>query len=302
MSDRPTPEYDQEQAPVLAKTAARWTGWTGRLPLTLTIGVSMVAVFVVMALISVVYVPFATDQIDIAGRLQPPSLLHWLGTDHLGRDVLSMIMEGTQTSMLVAFGAVAIGAGLGVPLGLLASAKPGPVDDMVMRGNDVIFAFPAIILAVLIAALLGPGTANAIIAIGVFNIPVFAQTARGAARILWQQDFILSARTVGMSTLQISRIHILPNCLSLLAVQATIQFSLAIAAEAALSYIGLGAQPPTPSWGRMLNDAQTLFDWAPWLSVFPGLAIFLTVLALNLAGDGLRDLLDPRRSVRHDRP
>lgn len=267
-------------------------------PLSFLIGASVTAVFALMAFVSLVFVPYDPGAIDIGGRFAAPSFAHWFGTDHLGRDILSMIMRGAQTSVAVALLAVLIGAGIGVPLGLVAAARGGVAEEALMRGTDIVFAFPAVIMAILITAVLGPGVMNAVIAIGVFNTPVFAQMTRGAARGLWRREFILSARVAGKGAFRISLEHILPNIVSLLVVQATIQFSLAIAAEAALSYIGLGAQPPTPSWGRMLNDAQTMFGWAPWISVFPGLAIVLSVLGLNMLGDGLRDMLDPRLTPR----
>jgi len=206
-----------------------------------------------------------------------------------------MVMVGAQTSISVAFIAVGIGMGLGVPLGLSAAAyRGGLLDEFIMRGNDLIFAFPSLLIAIMITAVFGPSAVNAIIAIGIFNIPVFARLSRGAALPLWTRDFILSARVAGKGYARISVEHILPNITNLLVVQGTIQFSLGILAEAGLSYVGLGVQPPTPSWGRMLAESQTLISIAPHLALFPGFAILLTVLGLNLAGDGLRDLLDPR--------
>ena len=239
--------------------------------------------------------------LDIGNKLAPPSAEHLLGTDHLGRDMLSMIMAGARTSIAVALVAVGIGIGLGVPLGLWAAARKGSLtDEIVMRGNDLVFAFPSLVIAILITAVFGPSAVNAIIAIGIFNIPVFARVARGAALTLWTQDFILAARVAGKKSARISVEHILPNIANLLIVQGTIQFSLGILAEAGLSYVGLGTQPPTPSWGRMLADAQTFIYGNPLLAILPGLAIVLTVLGLNLMGDGLRDALDPRlqRSIR----
>ena len=221
-----------------------------------------------------------------------------MGTDHFGRDILSMIMVGARTSIAVALVAVGIGMGVGVPLGLWAAARRGSlVDEVIMRGNDLVFAFPAIVIAILITAVFGAGAINAIIAIGIFNIPVFARITRGAALSLWQREFIMAARVAGKSAARISFEHILPNVANLLIVQGTIQFSLGILAEAGLSYVGLGAQPPVPSWGRMLADAQTMVSIAPHMALMPGFAIILTVLGLNLMGDGLRDLLDPRLRV-----
>ena len=199
-------------------------------------------------------------------------------------------------SIAVALVAVGIGLGLGLPLGLLAAAHPGTwIDEAVMRANDLVFAFPSLVIAILITAALGPSALNAIIAIGIFNVPVFARVARGAALPLWTLDYIRAARVAGKGAARISLQHVLPNIAPVLIVQATIQFSLGILAEAGLSYVGLGAQPPTPSWGRMLAEAQTLTALAPHVAIVPGLAIVLTVLGLNLLGDGLRDALDPRR-------
>jgi peptide/nickel transport system permease protein len=265
-----------------------------RLHLGFAVGCGLSALFVLAALLSLVWSPYGVLGVDVAERLRPPSAAHWFGTDHLGRDVLSMIMVGARNSLAVALVAVGIGAGIGVPLGLLAAARGGAVDEAVMRTNDLVFAFPSLLLAIMITAVFGPGAVNAIVAIGVFNIPVFARVTRGSALSLWTREYVLAARAAGKGAFAISAEHILPNLLNLLIVQATIQFSLGIIAEAGLSYVGLGAQPPMPSWGRMLNEAQTMIAFAPWLAIFPGLAILLSVLGLNLVGDGLRDLLDPK--------
>ena len=259
------------------------------------IGFVLSAFFVALALISFVWTPFDPTKLSIASKLQTPSLQHWFGTDHFGRDMFSMIMVGARVSIAVAFVAVGIGMILGVPLGLYAAARRGSfIDEIIMRGNDLVFAFPSLLLAIMITAVFGPGAVNAIIAIGIFNVPVFARLSRGAALSLWTRDFILAARVAGKGSARISAEHILPNIANLLIVQGTIQFSLAILAEAALAYVGLGAQPPLPSWGRMLADAQTLISLAPHMALFPGFAIIITVLGLNLMGDGLRDLFDPK--------
>jgi peptide/nickel transport system permease protein len=261
----------------------------------LVVGGGIAAVFLVAALVSLVWTPYDVAALDIAAKLQPPSRAHWFGTDHFGRDVLSMLMVGARVSIAVAVVAVGIGMGLGVPLGLAAAARRGTwLDEIIMRGNDLVFAFPALLIAIMITAVLGPSAVNAIIAIGIFNVPVFARLTRGAALSLWTRDFILAARVAGKGAARISVEHILPNVTNLLVVQGTIQFSLGILAEAGLSYVGLGAKPPTPSWGRMLAESQTMIAFAPWLALFPGFAIVLTVLGLNLMGDGLRDLIDPR--------
>lgn len=261
----------------------------------IALGGFLSAVFVTLAVVSFIYTPFDVQSLDIPNKLQTPNAANWLGTDHFGRDILSMIMMGARTSIAVAVLAVGIGIYVGVPLGLLAAARRGSaLDEVIMRGNDLVFAFPSLVIAILITAIFGPSAINAIIAIGIFNIPVFARLSRGAALPIWERDFILAARVAGKSSFRISYEHILPNITNLMIVQGTIQFSLGILAEAALSYIGLGAQPPTASWGRMLADAQTLTSIAPHTALIPGMAIVLMVLGLNLLGDGLRDWLDPR--------
>jgi len=260
----------------------------------LRIGLFLVVVVVAAALISFVWTPYDVKAIDISSKLLAPSLQHLFGTDHFGRDVFSMIMVGARNSLAVALVAVGIGAGIGVPLGLLAAAKKGLVSELILRTNDLVFAFPSLLMAVMITAAFGAGAVNAIVAIGIFNIPVFARVTRGAALSLWAREYILAARVAGKSALPISMQHILPNLSGLLIVQAAIQFALGVVAEAGLSYVGLGVQPPMPSWGRMLSEAQTMIGFAPWLAVFPGLAIMLLVFGFGLVGDGLNDHLDPR--------
>ena len=259
------------------------------------IGVVITIVFIVAAIASFLWTPYDVTKLVISDRFQTPSGSHWFGTDQFGRDILSMIMVGARTSIAVAVIAVGIGVAAGVPLGLAAAARRGSLlDEIIMRSNDLIFSFPALLIAILITAVFGPGVVNAIIAIGIFNTPVFARLARGAALSLGTRDFLLAARVAGKGKALISIEHILPNITNLLIVQGTIQFSLGILAEAGLSYVGLGAQPPLPSWGRMLAEAQTLISLAPHVAIFPGMAIVFTVLGLNLMGDGLRDILDPR--------
>ncbi|WP_299899602.1 ABC transporter permease [uncultured Ruegeria sp.] len=264
----------------------------------LILGALLSSLVVLAALASFVWTPYDQAVLNIPDKLQPPNGQHWFGTDHFGRDMFSMIMVGARTSIAVALVAVGIGMALGVPLGLAAAARKGSwLDEVIMRGNDLVFAFPSLVIAILITAVYGAGAINAIVAIGIFNIPVFARITRGAALSLWEREFILAARVSGKGVARISAEHILPNVANLLIVQGTIQFSLGILAEAGLSYVGLGAQPPTPSWGRMLADAQTMVSFAPHLALIPGLAIIVTVLGLNLLGDGLRDWLDPRIRV-----
>ena len=260
----------------------------------LILGAGITLLMTAVALVSLAWTPYAPTAIDIVHKLAAPSLAHPFGTDHLGRDVLSMIMAGASSSLSVALIAVVVGAGLGVPLGAFAAARGGWIDDVAMRACDLAFAFPALLTAVMITALAGPGAGNAMLAIGIFNIPVFARITRGAARSIWAREFVMAARTAGRGDAAITVLHVLPNIAAVLLVQATIQFALAIVADAGLSYVGLGTQPPNPSWGRMLNDAQTYIWRAPLLAVFPGVAITLSVLGLNLLGDGLQDWLDPR--------
>jgi peptide/nickel transport system permease protein len=264
----------------------------------LVLGAVITCIIVLAALLSLVWTPYSTSAVDIANKLAPPSWAHPLGTDHFGRDMLSLIIEGARNSIAVGLVAIVIGIGIGTPLGLIAAATRGPLDALIMRFSDFVFAFPALLSAVTITAIFGPGAINAIIAIGIFNIPVFARLSRGAALPLWQRDFIAAATLSGKSTARINIEHILPNITNILVVQATIQFAIAILAEAGLSYLGLGTQPPSPSWGKMLNDAQTLIYLAPRLAIVPGLAIVIAVLGLNLLGDGLRDRLDPRACSR----
>jgi len=252
------------------------------------VGAAITGIFAAAAATAEFWTPYDPAVLSIIDKLQAPNLHHWFGTDQLGRDVLSMIMAGAKNSVGVALLSVIIGVFIGVPLGLLAAARRGAIDELIMRGNDLVFAFPSLLLAILITAVFGPGAINAIIAIGIFNVPVFARVARGGALQLWTRDYTLAARVAGKGHARISFEHVLPNLVALLAVQGTIQFSLGVIAEAGLSYVGLGAQPPTPSWGRMLNDAQTLTALAPTLALFPGAAVLLFVLGLNLLGDGLR--------------
>jgi peptide/nickel transport system permease protein len=243
---------------------------------SLVIGSLVTAILVAMALVSYFWTPYSPTAMNFRDKLQGPSFSHLFGTDNFGRDVFSMIM-----------------------LGAFAAARGGLVDGFVMRMTDLAFAFPALLTAVIITAIFGPGAVNAMIAIGIFNIPVFARVTRGASLGLWKREYVQAARCAGRGDISITLLHVLPNINHVLIVQATIQFALAIVAEAGLSYVGLGTQPPMPSWGKMLNDAQTFIYDAPWLAIFPGLAITLAVLGLNMLGDGLRDILDPR--VRRQR-
>ena len=250
------------------------------------------------AALSYVWTPYSVYEVDMDAKLLPPGAQHWMGTDAFGRDVVSLLLVGARASILVGVIAVGIGLVVGTALGLLASAKRGWVEETIMRVSDFGFAFPAILSAIMLMALYGPGIVNAIIAIGIYNIPTLARITRAAANSVWNRDYVLAARASGKGPWAITWQHVLPNVLPVLIVQATIRFAIAILAEAALSYLGLGTQPPQPSWGRMLAEAQTLMFQAPLLAVWPGVAIALSVLGLNLLGDGLRDLLDPRLQRR----
>ena len=258
------------------------------------IGIILSFFMLLTGVVSLFWTPYSVELLDIPHKLQGASTAHWLGTDHFGRDVFSMLMVGAWNSMLVSVFAIGFGAGIGVPLGALAAGKRGWVEESVMRFNDFAFAFPALLTAVMLSAVYGPGTINSVLAIGIFNIPVFARITRGSALSIYKREFILAARTSGKGEVRIAMDHILPNIASVLIVQGTIQFALGILAEAGLSYLGLGTQPPMPSWGKMLSESQTMMFFAPQLAILPGLAIVLTVLGLNLLGDGLRDILDPR--------
>lgn len=261
---------------------------------SLVVGAALTLLLVLAAALSLVWTPWSPYEIDMAAKLQVPGRLHWLGTDPFGRDIASLLLVGARNSILVGVIAVGIGLFAGVSLGLLAAAKRGWVEEVIMRLADFTFAFPAILSAIMMTAVFGAGIVNSIIAIGIFNIPNFARVTRASANAVWSREFVLAARACGLGPLQITLRHVLPNISSVLIVQTTIRFAIAILAEAALSYLGLGTQPPNPSWGRMLAEAQTLLFQAPLLAVFPGVAIVLAVLGLNLLGDGLRDVMDPR--------
>lgn len=280
--------------------AVSWRQRWGALPLSLRVGAGLCSALVLMALLSWVWTPYPATAIDMAARLQGPSASHWLGTDAYGRDVASQLLVGARSSLAVGLAAVGLGLLVGASLGLLAAARPGWVDALVQRVADVSLAFPALLTAIVLAAVWGPGMGNAVVAIAVFNIPIFARLARATALGIWSRDYVLAARACGKDRWRITWEHVLPNMAAVLIVQASSQFALAILAEAALSYLGLGTQAPQPSWGRMLSEAQTLLYQAPLLAVFPGVAIALSVLGLNLLGDGLRDWIDPRQPpARH---
>lgn len=262
--------------------------------INLRIGAALVAALAAVALLSLVWTPYDHTLLSVSEKFRPTSAAHWLGTDQLGRDVVSLLMAASVNSLAVAFLSVGIGGAIGTALGLTASACGGWVETAIMRLADLGFAFPALLFAIMLAAAFGPSLSNAILAIAFINVPIFARVARGAANQIWTRDYVLAGRAAGVGRLGLTRDHVLPNILAVLIVQATVEFAVAILAEAALSYLGLGAQPPTPSWGRMLNEAQTLIYLAPQLAIYPGLCIIAAVLGFGLLGDGLRDLSDPR--------
>ncbi|MGO8800907.1 MAG: ABC transporter permease [Roseiarcus sp.] len=261
-------------------------------------GAALVALLILAAAVSLVWTPYPPGAIDVPHRLLEPSPAHWLGTDSLGHDIVSQLLAGARISILVGVIAVGIGLTIGVVVGLIAASARGLVEVVIMNICDFTFAFPALLLAIMLTAVLGAGVVNAIIAIGVANVPIFARLTRAVGHGVLARDYALAARAAGKGPIAIALEHVLPNVAPALIVQATIQFAIAILAEAALSYLGLGAQPPETSWGRMLSDAQQQMFVAPRLAVFPGLAVALAVLGLNLLGDGLRDLLDPRLRAR----
>jgi peptide/nickel transport system permease protein len=271
----------------------------GRVPrplrhLTFTLGLAITALLFLTAAVSLVYTPRDPLEMSMEARLEGPSESHPLGTDQFGRDLLSRIMVGSETSILVGVIAVGIGMGLGVFLGMLSGYFGGWLDETFMRLMDAVQGFPAILSALLITAVSKPSVVISMVAIGVAFLPVFARLTRASFLELRDREFVLAARALGTGDAALIGRHILPNTLAPLIVQATISFPVAILAEAALSYLGLGTQPPHPSWGLMLREAQAFLGLSPWFAIFPGTAIALTVLGFNLLGDGLRDLLDPK--------
>lgn len=264
----------------------------------LLVGGGVLCLLLGLGLLSFVWTPADPIAIDISQRLLPPSTTAWLGTDHFGRDILSAILRATPISLSIALVGVVLGLMGGVPLGLMAGMTQRPlIMHGVTRLGDVLFAFPALIMAMLLTASFGAGASIAAIAIGIFNIPVFLRITRGATLQVLPQSYILSARLIGLGGVAIACRHILPNIAPLLVVHASIQFALAVLAESALSYLGLGTQPPTPSWGRMLADSQSMLGIAPHLAIAPGGIIMVTVVAANLLGEGLRQKLDPRLAL-----
>ena len=258
------------------------------------LGLIVIAIFILLALFAPLIAPY--DPIATSWTLvrKPPSALHWFGTDDLGRDVLARVIYGTRASLLAGAISVGIALAVGVPLGLLSGYRGGFIDALISRMTDAMLACPSLILAIAFAAFLGPSLGNAMIAIGITATPIFVRLTRAQTMNVKVEDYVEAARAIGNPRWRIALFHILPNILPALLVQATLSIATAIIAEAALSFLGLGQQPPAPSWGSMLNAAQRFLTNAPWMAIWPGLAIFLVVLSFNLVGDGLRDALDPR--------
>jgi peptide/nickel transport system permease protein len=284
----------------LVKAAPASTGRRARRPwsASLVVGGLFVGMVVVAALISFLWTPYDPTRVDSSARLLSPSADHWLGTDRFGRDVFSQLMVGSRTALFVGVIAVGLAALVGVPLGIFAGMSSRWVGELVMRVNDLLLAFPSLLLAIMLAAIFGGSTLVAMIAIGITSIPGFARLIRSGTLQVMRTEYVLAARVAGIRPAAIGVRHVLPNVSNLIIVQSSILFAIAILAEAALSFLGLGTPAPTPSWGRMLQESQTLLYVAPQLAVYPGLAIGLAVLGFNLLGDGLRDQLDPRLDDR----
>jgi peptide/nickel transport system permease protein len=258
------------------------------------VGLVVIAAFILLAVFAPVVTPY--DPIATSWTLvrKPPSLLHWFGTDDLGRDILARVLYGARASLVAGAISVGIALGIGVPFGLLSGYRGGFIDALISRITDAMLACPFLILAIALAAFLGPSLGNAMIAIGITTTPIFVRLTRAQTLNVKVEDYVEAARAMGNPRWRIALFHILPNIMPALLVQATLSIAAAIIAEAALSFLGLGQQPPAPSWGSMLNAAQRFLTTAPWMALWPGLAIFLVVLSFNLVGDGLRDALDPR--------
>jgi peptide/nickel transport system permease protein len=258
------------------------------------VGLVVILLFILLALFAPLIVPF--DPISTSWTLvrKPPSSQHWFGTDDLGRDILARVIYGARASLMAGAISVGIALGVGVPFGLLSGYRGGFIDALISRITDAMLACPFLILAIALSAFLGPSLGNAMIAIGISTTPIFIRLTRGLVMNVKVEDYVEAARAMGNPRWRIALFHILPNIMPALLVQATLSIAAAIIAEAALSFLGLGQQPPAPSWGSMLNAAQRFLTNAPWMAIWPGLAIFLVVLSFNLVGDGLRDALDPR--------
>ncbi|HHU11262.1 MAG TPA: ABC transporter permease [Intrasporangiaceae bacterium] len=266
--------------------------------LSLVIGALLVGGVVLAALVSFVWLPYDPTRINASARLQGMSGEHWFGTDKFGRDVFSQVLQGARITLFVGLVAVGVAAVIGVPLGIIAAMTPRWAGEVMMRGNDLVLAFPALLLAIMLSAIFGGSTFVAMIAIGIATVPSFVRLIRSGALQVMRTEYVMAARTAGRGPWSIGWRHVLPNVASLVIVQASVSFAIAVLAEAALSFLGLGTPPPTPSWGRMLQESQELLFSAPRLAIVPGIAIAVAVLGFNLLGDGLRDYLDPRLDDR----
>lgn len=266
------------------------------------VGLVILAGLVLVALFADLIAPATVNEVDIPNRLSPPSADNWFGTDDLGRDIFSRVVIASRVSLQVGIISVGLAMAVGIPIGLIAGYYGKQIDSILMRMMDILFSFPAILLAIAILAALGSGITNAMVAIGIVYTPIFARITRGSVLSVKESVFVTAARSLGATDSRIIRTHILPNVLAPIIVQTSLSLAFAILAEAALSFLGLGVQPPDPAWGRMLADGRGFFQDAWWMAVFPGLAILLTVMSFNFLGDGLRDALDPQqRSVIESR-
>lgn len=293
---------DAGEPPVEHRSRLRTTVDTVRKNRLAVVGLVVLAVLAVVAVFADAIAPYTINEVNIANRLSPPSADFIFGTDELGRDVFSRVIIASRVSLQVGFISVGLAMAIGVPIGLIAGYYGKLIDSVLMRMMDVLFSFPAILLAIAILAALGAGITNAMIAIGIVYTPIFARITRGSVLSLKESVFVTAARSLGATDARIIRTHILPNVLAPIIVQTSLSLAFAILAEAALSFLGLGVQPPDPAWGRMLAEGRGFFQDAPWMAIFPGLAILLTVMAFNFLGDGLRDALDPQqRSIIESR-
>ncbi len=288
----PTPPV---QAPrTTAISAPRAPKKRSRLSPTLIVGLVLVAIVTIAALISFVWTPYDPVQAIAADRLQGPSGAHWFGTDKYGRDVFSAMLYGARITLFVGIISVGIALLVGTPLGILAGIRGGWIEEVIMRTSDIALAFPALLLAIMFSAVFGASTLTAMIAIGIATIPGFARVARSGTLQVMSTEYVLAARAASQSRFRIALRHVLPNIVGIVVVQCSVSFALAVLAEAGLSFLGLGTPPPTPSWGRMLQESQQFLGTHPLLAIIPGIAIAIAVMGFNLLGDGLRDRFDPK--------